>query len=66
MPGILQVRQQHVGVSGADQLQRLDSVFGQQRRQPLAVQKVPQQLGHFAVVVGDQDSALNRTHERLL
>jgi hypothetical protein len=31
-----QVRQQHVGVPGADQLQRLDSVFGQQRRQPLA------------------------------
>ena len=59
-----EVRQQHVGVSRADQLQRLDSVFGQQRGEPRAVQEAPQQLGHLGLVLGNQDSALNRTHER--
>src|ERR1035437_4918767 len=60
-----EIRQQHVGVSRADQLQRLDSVLGQQRGEPLAVEEAPQQLSHFVVVLGDQDSALNHTHERL-
>ena len=56
---------QHIGVAGANQLQRLDSVFGQQRRQPFAMQEARQQLSHVVIVLGDQDSALNGTHKRL-
>jgi len=50
-------------VSGADQLQRLDTVFGQ-RASALAVQEAAQQLSHFMVVLGDQDSALDGAHVR--
>ena len=60
-----EVRQQHVGVSRADQLQRLDSVLGQQRSQSLTLHEAPQQLGHVVVVVRDQDSALNHAHAPL-